>query len=700
MKKIYFVLFALIIFTSLTQAQEARKDTLEFRQQTEIVVTAPRLLLPLKDIPFAISIVGGDILNDMPRSISMDEPMKLVPGVKVDNQANGERLHLSMRGVGILSERGIRGIKTLLDGIPLNDPSGFTPDFYDIDFSNLQKIEVLKGLAASLYGGSSSGGIINIMSQNGDRLPLFGEGIATFGSNNFFKGFGRFGGTSDNVNYNVAFSRDIGDGYRQHTHFWGDKVYGKATYTPNKYLTLTPVFDYVDVYHENPEGIDLPTYNTDPKTPNSDAIPFNEYLETARATAGFTGNLNINNDHTFQFSAFVKRTLFTEANNHVFNHRTLITPGGSLQYTFNYGKPKDMVKNHFSVGSDLIFQNVDEHTNTNDHSVEIAGDLSNETINQRGVGVFAIDNVELGKYVTLSAGFRYDAIHNELNDLVKEGGVDLSGNEDFNRATGRFGITYAPLKEANLYASFGQGFLPPAIEELIQNPASIYGGFNTALTFATSNGFDAGVRGTIKDKLYYDVGGFYLQTKNDFERYRIPGRGQETYYANLSASKRIGVEVYGKYTPIKPLNFQVAYTFSMFKYDISAPIQVVMDDTTIVKYTQNDNFLPNSPQHQLMFDAQFNILPNFFIGVNTETYSKSYIDGANIEAEAVPGYTLIGARLGYLFQFKGNYGLELNIFLKNIADQKYVAFSEPDPGGNSYQPGAGREIFGSVKVHF
>ena len=186
MKKIYFVLFALLIFTSLTQAQEIRKDTLEFRQQTEIVVTAPRLLLPLKDIPFAISIVGGDILNDLPRSLSMDEPMKLVPGVKVDNQANGERLHLSIRGVGILSERGIRGIKTLLDGIPLNDPSGFTPDFYDIDFSNLQKIEVLKGLAASLYGGSSSGGIINIMSQNGDRYPLFGEGIATFGSNNFF----------------------------------------------------------------------------------------------------------------------------------------------------------------------------------------------------------------------------------------------------------------------------------------------------------------------------------------------------------------------------------------------------------------------------------------------------------------------------------------------------------------------------------
>jgi iron complex outermembrane recepter protein len=700
MKKIHLFLFVLFFLTTIIQAQEIRKDTLEFRQQTEIIVTAPRLLVPLKNIPFATSIVGSDILNDLPRSISMDEPMKLVPGVKVDNQANGERLHLSIRGTGILSERGIRGIKTLLDGIPLNDPSGFTPDFYDIDFSNLQKIEVLRGPAASLYGGSSTGGIINIISQNGDNVPLFGEGIATYGSNNFFKGFGRFGGTADKVNYNVAFSRSIGDGYRQHTHFWSDKVYGKATYTPNKYLTLTPIFDYVDVYHENPEGINLDTYKQDPKIPNSDAIPFNEYLETSRATTGFTGNLNIDENHGFQFSAYIKRTLFTEANNHIFNHRTLITPGGSLQYTFNYGKPKDVIKNHFSVGTDLSFQNVDQHTNVNDHSIEISGFLSNQTIKQSGIGVFAIEKFDVGKYWSAMLSIRYDGIHNELNDILKSGGVDLSGKKDFNRATGRVGITFTPLNEANFYVNWGQGFLPPAIEELTQNPASVNGGFNENLTFATSQGFDFGVRGSVKNMLYYDVSGFYLKTENDFERYRLPNRFQETFYQNLSASKRMGIEVYSKFTPIKPLNFQVAYTFSSFKYDIGSPIQVVMDDPAILKYIQNENYLPNSPQHQLCIDAQYNILPNFFVGVNTETYSKSYIDGANVESEAVPAYTLVGARAGYIFKFKGNYAIELNLFLKNIGDTKYVAFSEPDPGGNSYQPGAGREIFGAIKVHF
>ncbi len=56
-----------------------------------------------------------------------------MPGVKVDNQADGERVHLSIRGQGILTETGIRRIKVVLDGLPLNDPTGFAPDLFDVD---------------------------------------------------------------------------------------------------------------------------------------------------------------------------------------------------------------------------------------------------------------------------------------------------------------------------------------------------------------------------------------------------------------------------------------------------------------------------------------------------------------------------------------------------------------------------------------
>ena len=106
------------------------------RVDESVTVTASRLDVPARDNPAATTLVTGPSLALVPRGIGADEALVTVPGVKVDNQANGERVHLTVRGQGILSERGIRGIQVLLDGIPLNDPTGFAPDLYDVDWSH------------------------------------------------------------------------------------------------------------------------------------------------------------------------------------------------------------------------------------------------------------------------------------------------------------------------------------------------------------------------------------------------------------------------------------------------------------------------------------------------------------------------------------------------------------------------------------
>jgi iron complex outermembrane recepter protein len=122
MKKIPIILL-LLSSAYLADAQQL-KDTISFKYPSEIQVSAPRMNAPLSEIPFATSIVGPDILTQIPRTVSIDEALKLVPGIKVDNQSNAERVHISIRGQGILTERGIRGINVLFDGLPLNDPSG------------------------------------------------------------------------------------------------------------------------------------------------------------------------------------------------------------------------------------------------------------------------------------------------------------------------------------------------------------------------------------------------------------------------------------------------------------------------------------------------------------------------------------------------------------------------------------------------
>ena len=155
-------------------AQSRDKAKAEAKDQTtsktggekiEITVTAPRVEIPLKQNPAATTVVETPLLQAMPRMIAIDEALKLVPGVKVDNQADGERVHLSIRGQGILTERGTRGIKALVDGIPLNDPSGFVSDFFDIDWATVHRLEILRGPAAAFYGSGSSGGIINILTR-------------------------------------------------------------------------------------------------------------------------------------------------------------------------------------------------------------------------------------------------------------------------------------------------------------------------------------------------------------------------------------------------------------------------------------------------------------------------------------------------------------------------------------------------------
>jgi iron complex outermembrane recepter protein len=690
------LLFIAVLATTRLAAQDQPIDTLEYRYP-EVVITGSRMNLPLNEIPFSTTLVGQDVVQSLPRAIAMDEPLKLVPGVKVDNQANGSRVHLSIRGQGILTERGIRGIKILLDGIPLNDPTGFAPDFFDVDYNAIGRIEVLRGPAASIYGGSASGGIINIMSQNAPNAPLSGIVDATAGSNGFWKAFGQLGGNADVVNYQVSVSRSMGDGYRNHTHFWINNASGKATWTPTSNFQLTPVFIRSESYHENPEGINLDQYRQDARQANPDAVPFNEYLATNRTTIGATGSLKLKDAHTLDFSAFTKSTLFTEANNRTFNHRTISTPGVSVQYTLQSGEAEDQVRNRLSAGTDVQWQTIDEHRVDNLHAVEGDTIRSKEQIKQNGAGLYILDKIDFGARWGVMASLRYDNIHNELNDLLRSP-ADLSGNADFSKTTARIGVTYSVNQDLMLFASWGQGFLPPATEELAQNPDH-FGGFNTHLTSATSNGFEVGARHQASSALRYELTCFSLRTENDFDRYRIPDplRNQETFYRNAASSKRLGVEISLDWLPVHSLDFQLAYTFSDFRYTNTASYQILMDDPTVRKFVVDGNQLPNSPNHQLYTDMRFTAAPGFIVGLSIEALSKSYIDGANIESEAANGYVLLHARAQYDMRFSG-VQLELTLQVRNIGDKEYVAFTEPDPGGNAYQPGVRREVFAGFKV--
>jgi iron complex outermembrane receptor protein len=650
----------------------------------EVVVTAPRMDIPLKEVPAATSVVPEVTLRTMPRGIGAEEALKVVPGMKVDNQADGERVHLSIRGQGLLTERGVRGIKVLVDGLPLNDPTGFVPDLFDIDWRTVNRVEVLRGPSSALYGGGAAGGIIDVTTRDGSNdYRINGDGELTLGSFGFWKGLAEAGGSSDTLNYRMSLSHTAGDGYRVHTAFEATNFYSKLHYKPSEKLKVTAVVAGTSYFNENAEGLNLTWLAEDPKQPNPDALTFNEYQRTRRLTVGVSGQYALDSDQDLLFSAYMRHTGWEESVPSSVQHRTYNTPGLMAQYSRHW--KWDTFANHVTAGADLDWQGIDDVKHPNlGHAVEGPERVADQHISQSGMGFYALDRFEIGPRFAVMADLRRDRIRNDLVDHLQANGVDLSGLAKFDKTTGRLGASFAVLPETSVYASWGQGFVPPTTEELANNPNSL-GGLNTSLVAATSHGEALGARGSWSSRWSYDVTFFHLATNNDFGRYRVASRPLETFYGNLGSSRRYGLETSLGWYPMTDLQVRGAYTYSNFKY---TNVRSLFGEFT-------DVFIPNSPAHQLYVDAEYVVDQHLAFGMSADISSGWYVDHTNVPS--VDGYQLINPRVAYRWE-RGTLRGEVMLTIRNLFNQNYIAFTEPDPDGNSYQPGPTREFFIGARI--
>ena len=704
------IILILILFLSapftFAQKQEPRpSDTIPMKHLNEVVISALRINIPLRQIPAAISVVTAEKVNTLSKTISADDALRLVPGVHIDNGTGGSRIHLYMRGQGVLTESGFRGIGVYIDGISNNTPGGFCPDLYDVDWENVKNVEVVKGLAASLYGASATGGIVNITTKDGGSKPVNTSLYASAGSYGFWKLQGQVDGTQGDVNYRVTYSHMQSHGYRVHQSYMADNLSEKLTWTPSAKIRVTQFLTYTSYFNQNSEGINLSRYDTvGHRAANTDAIRYNEFHKTQRLTGAAIVKYSFAKNQDLTLKGFIRMNTYQETSNNGDDYKPFITPGITAQYNLHFGS--ENLFNHVSIGSDFQSMKMTEHLfavpdgdhiNNNrvdsywsEETFDLNTCLINQVIRQRSVGVYLIDKLDIAKKFYALLNLRYDYIYNKLDSST------ISDSRAFSKPTFRIGLAYDAAEAFNIYASYGSGYQVPTEDELYNNPVK-YGGFNTSIKPSTSLGGELGVRGQIK-RFYYDITGFNTIVDNEFYRYSIPGRGNNTaFYGNMGKSHRWGIETALAWSPFDFLRFDVAYTYSHFQY--TSPDSV------------NGHWIPQSPEHTLTAEAEVKFLKHFTFTANVQYASKWYIqvddsiynyyteNGIRRSSCERTGYTVANANLKYDWKLGGLSG-DIGLLCKNLFDEQYFGFTEPNngPDYNSYQAAPGREFFVSLRL--
>ncbi|WNW02286.1 TonB-dependent receptor [Tenacibaculum sp. HL-MS23] len=191
---------SLFASTKIIAQEQEKTENLD-----EVVVTATKFELKKEHTGKVIyKITKKDIENNAGRTVV--ELLNNLPGIEI-NGANTNRG--SVRNVYIRGGRS-RQVLILIDGVPVSDASGIN-QVYDLrllSLNQIEKIEVLKGAASSLYGTGAATGVINIILKKSSKNDISATYEASFGTNNSSNSKSL---RANDRNQNVSINGTLGD---------------------------------------------------------------------------------------------------------------------------------------------------------------------------------------------------------------------------------------------------------------------------------------------------------------------------------------------------------------------------------------------------------------------------------------------------------------------------------------------------------
>lgn len=236
----FFALTVALLVGGITPAyaQNGTDDVAEEIDDNVIIVTAQKIEQKSTDVPITISANTGERLKELGVS-DLDELSNYVPGLNIQEQS-ANNPGIVIRGITSDSGSAQQAPRVTLyyNGVDISRSRGSYQDIYDVD-----RIEVIKGPQATLFGTASAVGAISIISAK-PKPGLSGEISGSYGNFNAYTLGGHLNAGNDTVAVRVAGAYKKRDGYVTNLAPNQNDLYAQDQFGARASFRLTPSTDF------------------------------------------------------------------------------------------------------------------------------------------------------------------------------------------------------------------------------------------------------------------------------------------------------------------------------------------------------------------------------------------------------------------------------------------------------------------------
>jgi len=387
----------------------------------EVVVTATRTTTPVAKVLSDITVLGREEIAQS-GNLTVAELLSREAGVEFySNGSEGKSSNLMLRGATA------KQTVVLIDGMRVVSATSGVTSLEYLNPDAIERIEILRGPASSLYGADAIGGVVQIFTKRGSGAPALSANVGVGAEGKRVVGAG-ISGKVDRTAFNLAFSHNRTDGISARSN-------RLPTYNPDR------------------DGYENTTYNASVQHQLAPGHSLNLTAFQSESVNEYDGSAKAQDEAN---SRLVGQSL--ELKNRLGEHWN-----SSLRYSYSADKSLNYTNGNFVKPSSYYETRQNEWQWQNDLSLGSAGLLALGLVNTEQHVLSSTAFTQTRRSVNAAfAGYQ-----GEFGVHRLQGSVRYDDNSQFGgHRTGQVGYGFVPAAGWLLRVGYGTAFKAPSFNDL------------------------------------------------------------------------------------------------------------------------------------------------------------------------------------------------------------------------------------------